>query len=328
MTLITRSAHNILISSIQYLFGSEILITNHTTNNHLKKVMKDVSNFLNSGSEIPPDLLEDLQNELKVSNLIIPATIRGEFMSFNHMTLDDGHELLGVFTDIDEFLKFTDEFDPISNDFDFYLDLIHSHHLTGMVINPKSDDFFMDMTVLSKIHPFTQPEYDGEAYSPERLKEIADNLSNDSLVEFIRLKDNLRNYEGLESQLEKTHLLNAVSQQEDLDGFAQNGIINGEDVGGFALSILHNASERFLALFTSKEAISTTCDNDEISSYCQVCDLSRVFEFVLCNDMEGAIINPGIDDYFIPRSALICMLKNENLINPKLMLAVDYAFIV
>ena len=305
-----------------------ILIANHVTNNHLKNVIKDVTNFMTNSSEIPPDMLFDLVNEMSVSNLIVPATIEGDFINFKHLTLEDGSEVIGLFTDFKEFSKLEKDYDPIANQFPFYVELVKSHGFKGIIINPKTHDFFMDMHLISKIPQVKKYSGDVEGYSAEKIMEIGESLTNDSLVEFIRKDSNLREYDRLISEIEKSTLLNVVSNPESLDGYVKNGMISASDVGGFALSIVNNRFDRYVALFTSKSAITDTCDMSEATYYYQVCDLPKVLEFVLYNDMSGAILNPGLDDYFIPRNVLLRLLNGGDIYDDNLRLAVDYAFIL
>lgn len=303
------------------------MIANHVTNNHLKKIIRDVANFISNSSEVPEDLLYDFINEVRVSNLIVPANIEGDYMNFKHLTLDDGSDIIGLFTDMGEFSKDSSDYNPISNHFEFYVDLVKTHGFKGIVINPEIDDFFMDLDLISKIRPFKKTEY-SKGYDAGELKRLGESIKNESLVEFIRNGANLRNYDGLIEKIEESTILNVVTCVESFEEHAEEGIVHVLDVGGFNLSVIDKRFEKFVALFTDKSAIVDTCDMEECEYCYQVSDLVRVLEFVLYNDMDGAILNPGMDDYFIPRNVLLRLLDNGKMGNPKMGRAVEYAFIL
>ena len=75
------------------------------TNRHFKKVMNQASNFLLNGTPLPEDLAFIFVEELKVTNLIIPAVINENGINFPQVLADDELLLLPLFTDGDEFLK-------------------------------------------------------------------------------------------------------------------------------------------------------------------------------------------------------------------------------
>ena len=303
-----------------------ILTENRVTNNHLKNVVKDVSNFMNNSTEVPDDMMVDLLAELMVSNLIMPAEVEGEFVHFKNLTLDEGVDVIGLFTDTDEFLKFTRDYTPLSNPFPFYVNMVKSNGLGGIIINPGSDDFFIDPKLISSISYPTRPKEKGEGLNGEELKWLSETLTNDALVAFIRERSNLRNYEEALPLIESSTLLNAVSNRDNIGVLAKDGIIKSEDVGGFGLSVVKSGFEKYVALFTSKSAIADTCEENEYLY--QVCNLDKVLEFVLANDMSGAVINPGLEEYFIPRNALLRLFLNANLYDSDLIHAVDYAFVL
>jgi hypothetical protein len=299
------------------------------SNKHLKSAMKDMSNFLETRNDVPADLFADFISELRVCYLFIPANIDGEYISFKNLKLDDGREVLPLFTDTSTFRRFIgdEEYDPIPNAFPYYAEMISQHGFKGAVINPETDDFLIDDNILCRISHVPKLDLDIKGYDGEKIRDIARNATNDSLVSFIRNPDNLRNYDDLVEEIENAVILDVVSSPESLEGLAKDGIISSADTGGFHLSVIdNNPREKFLALFTSVSAIEDTCDKQYSFYYYQMCDLSRVLEFGLANDVDGAIINPGLDDYFVPRNVLIYILLRGNLLNEKYNQAMNYAF--
>ena len=58
----------------------------------------------------------------------------------------------------------------------------------------------------------------------------------------------------------------------------------------------------------------------------QVCNLYETLKFVLNNDMDGIILNPDTDEYFIPRTVLLELMADDKLLDKNLSNAFDYAF--
>ena len=57
----------------------------------------------------------------------------------------------------------------------------------------------------------------------------------------------------------------------------------------------------------------------------QVTNKYSVFHFLLSNDLDGIIINPGTDDYYVPRQVILRLL-NDDLVNTDFAEATRYAF--
>ena len=304
----------------------------YVTNNHLRNIFNELGNYLENGQEPPEELFAEFLSELRVSNLLVPGIVEGDDLIFENLTNDDGETVIPLYTDDDEYVKdkgLHSEYDPIPNDIRYYIDLINENKFNGFIINLASESLFMPVDLLNNLsinQTFSINDNFG-GYGPDQLKNIAENISNDSLINFIRNPSNENNFDGLMLELTKSTLLNVIINEKNLGNYSNNGIIYSEDVGGFEVCNTSNEEENFGILFTSKSAILRTMDsNSEFFYYYQVTILSEFFDYVLRSDMGGIIINPGLDDYFIPRNFLLTFSNVMD--NPSFKQAIDYAFLL
>ena len=302
----------------------------YVTNNHLRSAIKEFQKYLDKDEEAPQDVFIDLMGELNVSNLLIPGRIEGESLNFENLVCEEDDSCaIPLFSDDDEFAKYCGEdhdMDPIACEFGYYLELIDSLDMDGIVINIESEDFFIESELL-KDYPFSRIEYDEdeEGYEVEKLQKIAKSARNDSLREFI--KGGSDQFEALMNELQNSCLLNVVESDESLDAFAKDGIISADDVDGFEMSTTEVDGEEFAILFTDIDAINET-KGDDANYYVQLALLDEFFEYVLTSDMAGIIINPGKDDYAIPSGYVLDAYGGLSYSNPKFKSAIDYAFII
>ena len=304
----------------------------YVTNNNLRSVFNELGDYLEKGQEPPEDLFVEFLGELRVSNLLIPGIVEGDELISENLTNDAGETVIPLYTDDEEYVKdkgLNSEYDPIPNDIIYYVDLINENNFNGVIINLASEAFFIPTELLNNlsIGPSFSINDNFSGYGPNQLKNIAENTSNDSLVNFIRNSSNDNDFDGLMMELTKSTLLNVIVDDKNLENYSSNGIISREDVGGFEVCNTGNDEENFGILFTSKEAILDTMDPDsEFYYYYQITILSEFFDYVLRSDMGGVVINPGLDDYFIPRSFLLTFSNIMD--NPSFKQALDYAFLL
>lgn len=274
----------------------------------------------------------EFMDELRVSNLLVPGFFDGDDLVSATMTSDEGSTVIPLYTDDEEFFKDKDldsEFNPIPNDIRFYIDAVNENDYDGIVINRLSETFFIPSDLLNNlpVSPNFSINDNFKGYGPDQLKNIAENTSNDSLVSFIRNSYNHDNFDDLMLELTKSTLLNVFVSDENFEKYANDGIVYGEEVEDCQMWDLNDDGELFGMLFTSIGAILKAIDNDsELYYVYQISILSEFFDYVLRNDMGGIIINPDLDNYFIPRSFL---LKYSNILdNPSFKQAIDYAFLL
>ena len=305
----------------------------YVTNNYLRMVLNELNDFLEKGQEPPEDLFMEFVSELRVSNLLIPGIIDGdELISENITSNEDGSTVIPLYTDDGEFVKdkgFDSEYDPIPNDIGFYLDSVNENDYAGIVINISSECFFINSDLLNNI-PLSQGfsiQDNFEGYGPDKLMPIAENAPNDSIVNFIRNSSNQDNFEGLMLELSKSILLDVLVSEEDFRNYEIDGYVSLDDVRSWEVCTTGDDENAYGILFTSKDAITSTMDVSSQYYYAyQITVLSEYIDYVLRGDGDGIIINPGLDDYLIPRSVLLTY--SGILDNPSFKQAINYAFLL
>lgn len=313
------------------------MIDSYVTNNHLKDVVDDLKKYLDNGEDAPLELIAKFSWELKVSNLLIPGVEEENSFAFEHIVSEeDGSIYVPLFTDIGEYeLHSQDdsEFEPVAFDFDVYTDMVLENELDGIVLNVEGNFLPVERAFIEEMFEITETVSDDtvEAYRPEELKDIFENVSNESLVGFLRNEDSNDDIERLYVELSNSTLLNLVINDEPLDGFAENGIIKADDVDGFSLCTIENDEIHLGAIFTDKDAIKKAINPDSgLHYYGQVTILSELFDFILRSDMDGVVINPNTDDYVISREDIIPQASGIEIIveNPIFRDSLDYAFLL
>ena len=288
------------------------------TNKHLKSIIGEMKNFMENGSEPPEDLAFEFVMELRVSSLILPGIVEGSQISFPNFQGDEGEEILPLFTDEEEFLKFGDEYIPVESDFSYYVSMVGDLNFDGIIINCQSDEFFVDSELIRQIPPLNFNTGNAQN-SPEDLRKIAENVSNESLLSFIGDDSNFNNYDDLKELLYDSLLLNAVSVEDSFNG--ADTVKRSEE--GFSIACTKTSADVYQTLFTSLDAIKQT-STEEV--YFQIANLLEIFKFVLTGDLDGIVINPGLEEYYIPRNQIIRWIDDEKLITFRYADAIDYAF--
>lgn len=313
------------------------MMDSYVTNNHLKYVVEILKEYLDNEEEAPFELISNFICELKVSSLLIPAVEEDDSFAFEHVVSEeDGSTFIPLFTDIDEYKGHCpedSEFSPIAFDFDVYRDLILENDLDGIILNVEGNFLPIERDFLEEsfFEPQTIEMEEVEPYNASELKDIFENVTNDSLVEFINDEESNFDIEKLYVELSCSTLLNLVISDESIDGFAQNGIINADDIDGFSLCSIDDDEVHLGAIFTHKDAIAEAINPDSgLHYYGQVTILSELFDFILRNDMDGVIINPNSDDYVIAREDILPQASGIEIIveKPVFRNSLDYAFLL
>ena len=304
-------------------------------NKHFRISMNEIKKFIDLNQTPPEDLLFKFIEELKVSNLIISGILEGESITYEIRQIDDGSEWIFLFTDENEYLKFytnNNVYEPLSNEFGFYADSINESGINGLVINVESEQLILEKDLINDINTSFGINFEDNfrGYGPEQLKNTINNITNDSLVDFIRNESNFGDYDGLFLEFSKSLLLNVIISDENLDKYAENGIISSEDVGGFDLCTSSEEDGTYAIIFTSIDAITKTMKKDTpFYFYSQITIFSKLVDYVLYSDLEGIILNPGLDNVFIPRDILLSKKSNLAIMdNPSFKNAIDYAFLL
>lgn len=300
---------------------------NEVSNSHLKDSISQYANFKRNNTPVPEDMIVDIFNQLRVSKLIVPATVDGDDVIFQNIKFDDKFDLVPLFTDPDEFKKFTAEYTGITNDFGYYVDLVKREGLDGMVINLKGDMFFIDNYLLDNIpHLEECDDSDVEGYDGEQLRDIYKNLPNKKLIEFINDSKNFNKFDKLVELLHDAVLLIVVSSPIDLTDVTKDGVIRKEDTQGYELAYVDQGKETYGLIYTGPEAVINSANIQQQHYYCQIANITEMIPYYLGMDMSGMIIDPVTADYYVPRNVLLELLEHEDIDDPKLKDAQYYLF--
>lgn len=299
------------------------------TNNYLINAIKNLEK-----ENISPDDITNFVFELKVSNLLIPVSEVNDELTFETLISQDGElVLLPLFTCEDEFYKIygdEDDVEPMENEFELYAEIISDESIDGIVIDAGT----LSATVPKDMVEFAEADFaisydDVETRSLKEIKDVYDNPQNEDLIKFIEDESNENDFEGLMVEMSNADLLNLVVSDESLDGFADGGAINADDVEGFSLFAIDDGDAVYGVLFTGKDAmLKAIPEGDDFAYYGQLTNVSELFNFVLRNDMDGVIINPNSNDFVIPRSAFLSQASGIEVVveDKSFRNCLDYAF--
>lgn len=303
------------------------------TNNFLMNKIDEVGKYILNDEEVPDDVLLGFINELGVSNLLVPGIVDEEAINFEVLASDDETvNALPVFSDDDAFINYYGEdsdFEAIPNDIRVYIELMGESDIDGLVINPGGLEFYLEKEVLENLplNPMIEIEDDFEGYGPDQLQNIAQNATNESLLEF--MKSDNDHFEAFMLELQKATLLVAVVSEEDLSQHAEDGIISLDETGTLPLCTTGDDEVLLGVLFTSPDKIRNAIeDGDELNYYYQIALMDDFLEFVLKSDMDGILINPGEEEYVIGREDLLEAYGGLAFNNPSFKRATEYAFLL
>ena len=268
---------------------------------HLRVVIEDIRS---NNNELNPELNSRLINEIRYSNLHIPA--KKDDSGLNFIIIEDNDlKLTPLFTDVEEFNKFFKDRENITlleNSFELYRNVVKKGDIEGYILNPASEGYILSKDFILDITPPKTNFYSTNTYSTDELKQMK-NSRNENLENFIKNPVNALNYEGLFEGLSKSNILALMISDKDLSSRAVNGVISLKKSGPVAQMYTDNVGGAYGAIFSGEDKINAVeCD---YFKYSQVVNLSMFVNFVLTEDMDGIILNPGSDDVLIPRAALL-----------------------
>ena len=294
------------------------------TNKYLKSSISEISNFYKNNTKPPEDMYLNLLMELKVCELLIPVVFDGEKLSFPNIEVDDGTSLIPFFTSNDELKKYSDEFESFPNEIAYYIKMVNDFGFDGILIDVGSDEFCIDNVVLNKI-PLTRKVESDNAFDGIKLRDIALSEKNEKLKRFISKDSNFNKFDKLSKILLDSVLLNVVVSEKDLSEFSHDGVIDRNEADTFTLFTKNSGRDHYGTVYTDTDAIVSFHEDLEFFYYVQVTNKYSVFHFLLSNDLDGIIINPGTDDYYVPRQVILRLL-NDDLVNTDFAEATRYAF--
>lgn len=272
------------------------------THKHLRTVIEDI--YLN-GNEITEDLLLRLINEFRYSNLYIPAKRQDGKLNFI-IYEDDDLMVTPLFTDLDEFHKFFkgDDVEVLNNTFELYQNILKNSEIEGYILNPASEKYLFKKEFILSIENLPKTFfYSQNPYTPGELKAIYDAIDNSDLEEFAANRQNIGDYEGLFERLASSDILCLMESESSLEAYMKDGIIDMQKTGPLASMFTDNVGGVYATIFSSREKISKI--NTSKFRYAQIVNIATLVNFVLTEDMDGIILNPGSDDVLISRTKLL-----------------------
>lgn len=275
-------------------------MTNHK---HLRVVIEDI---YSNNNELSEDLTLRLIHEFRYSNLYIPAKKEDFTLNFIIYEDDNGVKLTPLFTDPDEFNKFfksEEDIELMQNSFELYQNILKTSDIEGYILNPASEKYVFSKEFILSIKNIPKTNfYSTNAYTIDELKQIR-NSKNEDLERFIENPLNVGNYEALFERLASSRLLTLMVSDVDLSAKARDGVISMMDSGPLAQMYTDNVGGVYATIFSSENKIREV-DTKQFK-YSQVVNLAMLVNFVLAEDMEGIVLNPGSDDVLIPRVTLL-----------------------
>jgi hypothetical protein len=202
--------------------------------------------------------------------------------------------------------------------------MVNDFGFDGILIDAGSDEFCIDNVVLNKI-PLTRKVESDNAFDGIKLRDIALSEKNEKLKRFISKDSNFNKFDKLSKILLDSVLLNVVVSEKDLSEFAHDGVIDRNEADTFTLFTKNSGRDHYGTVYTDTDAIVSFHEDLEFFYYVQVTNKYSVFHFLLSNDLDGIIINPGTDDYYVPRQVMLRLL-NDDLVNTDFAEATRYAF--
>ncbi|WP_458453094.1 SseB family protein [Methanobrevibacter sp.] len=272
-----------------------------TRHDNLRKTLEEIHV---QGEDVEDSTVERFVNEMKHSSLIIAADKSDDdinFRVFEH----EGKDYGVLFTDMDEFRKsFSDEeCESHLFDFELYKKMIELGIIEGFLINPESECFLLKKELFLEITDLPEHTYDDDnAYDAQELKRLYDNINNDSLESFIANPDNIGKYDELFAHISDSVMLTLMLSDADLTDYASNGVICMLETGPLAFLYIDEVGGQYSTLFTSVDKMSFV--DTDLKKYSQIVNVSIMTNFVLNDDMDGIIINPGSDNVLLTRDIL------------------------
>lgn len=275
-------------------------MTNHK---HLRVVIEDI--YANN-NELTEELTLRLIHEFRYSNLYIPAKREDFTLNFIIYEDDNGVKLTPLFTDPDEFNKFfknEEDIELMQNSFELYQNVLQTSNIEGYILNPATEKYVFSKEFIINIKNIPKTNFlSSNPYSIDELRQLKES-DNENLEKFIGNRLNVGNYEGLFEQLANSNIMTLMVSDVDLTGKAKDGVISMMDSGPLAQMYTDNVGGVYATIFSSEDKIRKV-DTAQFK-YSQVVNLAMLVNFVLSEDMEGIILNPGSDDVLIPRVTLL-----------------------
>ena len=270
---------------------------------HLKILIEDIHS---NGNLLTEDYSIRLVNELRYSNLIIPAKRENGTLNFIIYEMDS-LKYTPLFTDRDEFDKFFrgDDVQALDNTFELYQNILNTKDIDGFILNPATHNYILDEDLILSIRPAKLNNFTTDAYTQSELKAIFDNIDNMALDDFLNNPANVGNYLGLFEAFSSSQIMTLMLSASNLAPILNDGVICMEQTGPLAFMHVDRIGGEYATIFSSKDKIRHVKTDSKLFKYAQLINLSTLINYVLCEDMDGIILNPDTDNVLIPRGELL-----------------------
>lgn len=269
---------------------------------HLRNILEEIMTL---AEETPDETFERLIEEIKHSRLIIAGDIMGDEIGLVTLKTPIG-EFGMLFTDMDEFRKVFPDFNIGANEhfFKIYRGFIDKSSLAGFVINFESEGFMLPREFITSMGDIPQISFTTEdSYTSEELKMLRDSVDNSSLEEFIEDPQNIGRYEELFERISDSTLFTLMVSRDDLKDYAEDGVISMVETGPLGFLYLDRVGGKYATVYTSEEKIANV--STPLNKYSQLVNISNMTNFLLCDDLDGMIINPGAENIVLTREVLL-----------------------
>ena len=261
--------------------------------------------FEEDGEDMSDEDFCRLIEEFKHSSLIIAGDVGVDSISGVAMFPHEDKKYGFLFTDMDEFRKFVPEGESGSKEFtfEFYKEMVDRGFVDGFILNPASESFLMLKEIFDGIGALPQQDYlPEESYTSDELKSLRDDMDNERLEGFLKDPSNRGRYEELFGEISASTLLTLMVSREDLDGFAEDGVISMKDAPmGFLY--IDKVGGKYATVYTSEARIADV--HTPLNKYSQIVNFSQITNYALHDDLDGIIINPNSDNVILTRDVLL-----------------------
>lgn len=270
---------------------------------HLKVLISEAHRL---GKGITEELFEKIYMELKHSNLIIAGDISGKYIDLPTVGCQFGAMAL-LFTDMDEFKRAFPDFDVEAHDhpFNVYRDIISNSHLGGYAVNCKSEHLILPKDFVEEIGGMEESVFSMEgSYDLEQIKGLRATMDNSGLEDFLKDPKNAYLYEELFARISESVMMVLMTAKSNLDSKAVNGAIpTAEDSKPLGRIYQEKSGGTYAAAFTSESRMAKI--DTEYEKYSQIANFAYIKNFALGTDLDGIIINPGMENAVITRDVLL-----------------------
>ena len=267
--------------------------------------------------------VDDLLAELQFSTLILPISMENGSFNFPAVSFED-ENYAPVFTDIYEYdkLNFSDDFIPVANDFDFYMNLLEED-VDGIVVDIEGERF----PITVEFKEFIKSNYtdsNPKILTLKEIKQIKNSINNQDLEEFLKDESNFWDFETLMNLLSKSDIFKVVLSENDLSDMADDGVISLEGIDELPSAMLSKFSESYALIYTKESEVKPK--NNLMHPYLQLVNFPEFINRILLDDLDGIIVNENSQHITIPREYLLNFLKDFE--GSNLNKYDDYAFVM